>query len=413
MDIFLARQPIFDKKEQVHAYELLYRNGKMNAFPEIDMDQATIEVLIHSFVTIGVEKIANGHPCFINFTENLLERNIAEHFNPQHVVVEILEDVPITSSLIEIARELKWKGFSIALDDFILNKDFHLYDELFMLTKYIKVDFLYATREERYEIEQLVKNKYPHISLLAEKVETREQFEEAKCAGYELFQGYFFSKPQIIQAADIPPNVAPYFHVINLLQREQPEIDEVVSVIERDVSLSYSLLKLINSPALRTRSKIKSIKQAIMMLGFIELKKWLYVLALREGRNDRSGNTKALMDSSLFRAKACELMAKDTDAGNASEFFLAGMFSLIDALLKRPVTEILKHMPLSDDVYSTLLGNKTNITPYLELAIAMDEVDWDAMQELMTKLKFDEKSITRYYSEARQWANKLNESSTF
>ncbi|MCP3762633.1 HDOD domain-containing protein [Domibacillus sp. A3M-37] len=409
MDIFMARQPIFDNQERVFAYELLYRNSEINAFPDVPHEQATIEVLIHSFVTIGIEKIAQGYPCFINFSKTLLEQKVAENFSPQYVVVEVLEDVPITRELIDTLRQLKWKGYSIALDDFVIQKEVDLYDELFMLTTYIKVDFLHSTPADRSAIEQKVKNNFPHIALLAEKVETREEFEQAKKAGYKLFQGYFFSKPQLIRSANLPLNVVSYFHLIKLLQSDDIDIDDVTNLIERDVALSYHLLKLVNSPALRTRSKIKSIKQAIMMLGFIELTKWLYVLALRQIHADLPGRTRELITSALFRAKACEQLAKETQSGNVAEFFLAGMFSLVDALLQRSISEVLTQIPLSNKVNETLMGNETIITPYLELVIAMDEVNWDIIRLKSHELKLDAASIQKIYEDARLWANSMNE----
>ncbi|WP_172656747.1 EAL and HDOD domain-containing protein [Domibacillus robiginosus] len=409
MNLFMARQPIFNVNEQVFGYELLYRNSEANAFPDISPDQATIEVLIHSFVTVGVEKIAHGHPCFINFTETLLKEKVAESFPPQHVIIEVLENIPITAELIVALKRLKQKGYSIALDDFILRGQTELYNELFALTTYIKVDFLNSTAAERLAIEQKVTNQFPHIVLLAEKVETREEFERAKSAGYELFQGYFFAKPQLIRSKDLPINAVSYFYLIKLLQAEEIDIDQIARLIERDVSLSYHLLKLANSPALRTRAKIKSIKQAIMMLGFIELTKWLYVLALREIQKELPGKTKELMESALFRAKVCEGLAQETQAGNAAEFFLAGMFSLVDVLLSCSVSDVLTQIPLSDEINETLTGNVTTITPYLELAVGMDIVDWAVIETKAGELGISSHTIKKVYENARQWAAEMNQ----
>lgn len=409
MNLFMARQPIFTVDEHVFAYELLYRNSETNAFPSISPDQATIEVLIHSFVTVGVERIAQGRPCFINFTETLLKEKVAESFPPQHVIIEVLEDVPITPELIDTLRKLKQKGYSIALDDFVLKENTNLYNELFILTTYIKVDFMNSTAAERLAVEEKVKNGFPHIVLLAEKVETHEEFERAKEAGYKLFQGYFFAKPQLIRSADMPLNAVAYFHLIKLLQAEEIDIDSITHLIERDVSLSYHLLKLVNSPALRTRAKIKSIKQAVMMLGFIELTKWLYVLVLREIEDDLPGETQELLESALFRAKACEELAKKTQAGNAAEFFLAGMFSLVDVLLGCGISDVLKQIPLSDQVNETLTGHTTAITPYLELVVGMDIVDWNVIGEKAQELGLDAETVKIIYENARLWAGEMNQ----
>lgn len=409
MNLFMARQPIFNVNERVFGYELLYRNSETNTFPDVSPDQATIEVLIHSFLTVGVEKIAHGHPCFINFTETLLKEKVAENFPPEHVIIEVLEDIPITAELIAVLQRLKQKGYSIALDDFILRGQADLYNELFNLTTYIKIDFLHTIPAERLAIEQKVKNDFPHIVLLAEKVETHEEFERAKRAGYELFQGYFFAKPQLIQSVYLPINAVTYFHLIKLLQEEEIDIENITRLIERDVSLSYHLLKLANSPALRTRAKIKSIKQAIMMLGFIELTKWLYMLALREIQKDLPAKTKELMESALFRAKACEELARNTQAGNAAEFFLAGMFSLVDVLLKCSMSDVLAQIPLSDQVNETLKGTITPITPFLELVVGMDIVDWKIIETKVQELGLNVQTVKMIYEEARQWAGEMSQ----
>ncbi|VEI06017.1 EAL and HDOD domain-containing protein [Kurthia zopfii] len=177
MEIFIGRQPIFDVEEKLFAYELLYRSGtEKNEFVAVDSDMATVEVLINSFFSIGFDELASGKPCFINFTETLLMSDIFESLSPKEIVVEVLEDVPITEKVVRRIEEIRNMGFRIALDDFVLQDNVNLYDRLFRYTNYIKVDFLLSTEAERNEIEQKVLTKYPHITLLAEKVETRAQY---------------------------------------------------------------------------------------------------------------------------------------------------------------------------------------------------------------------------------------------
>lgn len=407
MDIFVARQPIFNKNEHIFAYELLYRNGHDNSFPLIDGETATLEVLVHSFLTIGINELAGEKLCFINFTENLLVKDMFAKFPENRIVVEILEDIPITSALLQKIKEIKSLGFLIALDDFVLQKNITVYDELFSLVNFIKVDFLSSTVVERQAIERIVKKNYPHIILLAEKVETREQFYEAKAAGYGLFQGYFFAKPEIIKGTEIPANLVQYFRIISLLRDKSSSIEEVAEEIERDVSLSFKVLKLINSPAVRLKSKIRSIKQGVVMLGLEELNHWLYVLLLHESKANHSGDGMALIEASLFRAKFCELLAKTKVKQNASEYFLVGMFSLIDTLLHQSMNQLLQDLPLSDEVAATLSGNLTEMTPYLEVAIACDEVRWDDMLEGATILNIDHDTLNDIYIEARRWAAEI------
>lgn len=404
MDIFVARQPIFTKNEHIFAFELLYRDSGTNAFPVVDGDLATLEVLIHSFLTIGMNNLAGEKLCFINFTENLLDNTVFDKIPPKRIVVEVLEDIPITPSIIQKLKYIKKLGFLIALDDFVLHKNINLYDELFSLVNFIKVDFMLSKPSERQVIEKIVKKNYPHIVLLAEKVETREEFYHAKEAGYGLFQGYFFAKPEIIKGSDIPANMAQYFRIISLLNNRVSSIEQIAEEIERDVSLSFKVLKIINSPAARKKSKIRSIKQAVVMLGLEELNHWLYVLMLRESKVNSNGDGMVLIEASLFRAKFCELLAKKQFLHNSSEYFLVGMFSLIDTLLHQKMDHLLQELPLTDEVVETLSGNRTDMTPYLELSVACDEVRWDEIIAGAEALDIDHATLNKYYLEARSWA---------
>lgn len=405
MEVFIGRQPIFNLHEQVVAYELLYRNKNVNSFPDVDSDAATVDVLVNSFLSIGIDEVTKGKPCFVNFTENLLMSSIDEFLDPSQVVIEILEDVPLTPNLVKRVIELKSHGFKIALDDFILKGNVPIYDTLFPHIDLIKVDFLISSLVERMEIENMVKENFPHIKLLAEKVETQEQYRVAKHSGYEFFQGYFFEQPQIIKAMDIPANAIQYFHIISLLKEEEPNVHLLAENIERDISLTYKLLQMINNSSKRSKSKIRSIKQAILLLGLANLRKWIYLLALREfdGRAD-TDLFQELMQTSLFRAKVCEKLAKRNYKQNFSEYFLVGMFSLIDAILQRPMNVILQQLPFSEAITETILGGQTEMTPYLEFSIALGKLDWQRLEELAPQINIEMASIDLLYNEALEWA---------
>lgn len=405
MEVFIGRQPIFNLHEQVVAYELLYRNKNVNSFPDVDSDAATVDVLVNSFLSIGIDEVTKGKPCFVNFTENLLMSSIDEFLDPSQVVIEILEDVPLTPNLVKRVIELKSHGFKIALDDFILKENAPIYDKLFPHIDLIKVDFLISSLVERMEIENMVKENFPHIKLLAEKVETQEQYRVAKHSGYEFFQGYFFEQPQIIKAMDIPANAIQYFHIISLLKEEEPNVHLLAENIERDISLTYKLLQMINNSSKRSKSKIRSIKQAILLLGLANLRKWIYLLALREF-DDRADTDlfQELMRTSLFRAKVCEKLAKRSYKQNFSEYFLVGMFSLIDAILQRPINVILQQLPFSEAITETILGGQTEMTPYLEFSIALGKLDWQRLEELAPQINIEMASIDLLYNEALEWA---------
>ncbi|SOC16970.1 EAL and modified HD-GYP domain-containing signal transduction protein [Ureibacillus xyleni] len=407
MDVFIGRQPIFNIDEEVVAYELLYRNQNINAFPNTEPDAATVDVLVNYFLSMGIKEVTKGKPGFVNFTENLLMSHVIEFINPSKIVIEILENVPITKELVDRVMELKEIGFKIALDDFVLNKDVVHYDKIFEHTDFIKVDFLATPLLERMEIENRVKQYYPHIQLLAEKVETRNQFDVAKHSGYTLFQGYFFEQPQIIKSTDIPLNTLQYFQVISLLKDEEPDVNLIAENIERDISLSYKLLQIINETNKRQKSKVRSIKQAILLLGLTELRKLIYLLAMREGElKNHTDLFKELMRTSLLRAKICEILAKQTNKENYSEYFLVGLFSLIDSLLNRPMDVILEKLPFSEEVSDTISGVETEMTPYLEFSIALSKMDWDSIERLIPQLGLDNEKVEIIYNEAAIWAEK-------
>lgn len=406
MEVFIGRQPIFNAQEQVVAYELLYRNSDKNVFPMVDADAATVDVLINSFLSIGIDNVSNGKPSFVNFTENLLMDTTLDYVNPSQVVIEVLEDVPITEKLVQRIIDLRKRGFKIALDDFIMNEDILIYDELFANIDYIKIDFLLTPVVERMEMENKIKTQFPEIQLLAEKLETRKQYEVAKHSGYVLFQGYFFEQPQIIKSTEIHANVIQYFQIISILRDEEPNINLLAENIEREISLSYKLLQLINNSSKRLKSKVRSIKQAILLLGLTELRKWIYLLAMRElNRNNDDDVFGELMRASLFRAKVCEKIARLNYKENFSEYFLIGLFSLIDSLLKRPMNDVLKHLPLSESIIETISGTDTEMQPYLQFSIALNKLDWDRINELAEGLNIPSEQILPIYEEVKNWVS--------
>lgn len=410
MEVFIGRQPIFNVHEQVVAYELLYRSREKTNLPVTDSDAATIDVLVNSFVSIGIDELTKGRPCFVNFTENLLYSEIIDYLDPSLVVIEVLENVTINDQLVTLLTQLKRRGFKIALDDFILADDVIVYDRLFEYVDYVKIDFLLSSVVERMEVENKVKTNFPHIQLLAEKVETRAQYESAKQTGYVLFQGYFFEQPQVITNTDIPANLLQYFQVISLLKDDEPNINQLAENIERDISMSYKLLKLINAQQKRSRSKVRSIKQAILLLGLSELRKWVYLLAMREmNKNQESDIFNELMRASLFRAKVCEKVARLNYKDNFSEYFLVGLFSLIDSLLNRPLPMILSEMPFSEEIMETLGGIETEMTPILRFSKALNKLNWIELEQMMSVVDLQLSETIEIYDEVNNWVAEIYE----
>src|SRR5690625_2864501 len=376
VDVFVGRQPIFDRSGNIFGYELLYRNSQENKFPNVDPEKATIEILINTFLSIGVDRIAGKDHLFINLSEKLLKSNLLIGLNPKNIVIELLEDIVMTPIIIDHIRNLKKAGFKIALDDFTLRTDHEENEELFRYVDIIKVDILNTTNAEQEAILSL-KQQYPRISLLAEKVETKQQRLEAEKLNYSLFQGYFFAQPDIIQEVTITSSYTLYTHIMNVLNRDTLEIEEIANLIMRDLSLAYKMLRYINSISFGIPNRISSVKQALVLLGIEEVKKWMHVIMLHElGEGDGKGEEQALIEYSLIRGKICQLIAEQKQLGNIDEYFFAGMFSMVDLIMKRDMADILSQLHLSDIVVNTLLGKETTITPVLDLVIAMENFDW-------------------------------------
>jgi c-di-GMP-related signal transduction protein len=405
MEVFVARQPVFTDKKEVFGYELLYRNDLENKFPVIDGDKATAEVIINSFLNIGIDKISNGKPCFLNFTEKLLQLKLPTYFKPNEIVVEILETVEHNQELLQICKDLKGYGYRIALDDFIWNEQDQFTFSLFPYVDIIKVDFQNTTIPNREKIEKIAKTF--NIKLLAEKIETFQEFNQAVLRGYQYFQGYFFAKPTIVSTVDIPAYFHSYMEIINNLSSKEPRIDIIASWIEKDLSLSYKLLKLINSPAFRPRQKIKSIRQAIVMLGLIEIQKWIYVLAVRDMSDLKQGFSNELITISLTRAKMCEFLVGEKQDATNSPYFLTGMFSLMDALLNITMEKVLSTLPLHEDICDALKGKANHLKEMLDLAIAVEKGNWEGTNEICSKLGMDGNIVLGNYQKALVWSTNL------
>ena len=404
MEVFVARQPILNIHEQIVGYELLYRNKQENQFPNVDSDIATVDVLVNSFLSIGIDEVAQGKPVFVNFSGNLLLSSVFDYIDPTKVIIELLEDVAITEEIVIRIKELKQRGFQIALDDFILSANIAEHEEIFKYIDYIKIDFLATPLLQRMEIEHEIKTKYPHIKFLAEKVETRNQYEVAKHSGYTLFQGYFFEQPKVLKTTDVPPNVIQNLQILSLLREEEPDISILAKNIEQDISLTYKLLQLVNFSNKRSKSKVRSIKQAVLLLGLTELRKWMYLLAMRETRSDmESDTTKEIIASSLFRAKICERFATYNREDNDAEYFLVGLFSLIDAILDRPLPIILQQLPFTEEIIETISGFNTSMAPYLNLSIALNKAEWSKADALADELKLPYDVVIQYFDEVTRW----------
>lgn len=398
MEVFVARQPIFDRKQKVYAYELLFRSGfEQNFFDNSDGEASSKQVLTNSFLSIGMDTMTNGKKAFVNFTRKLLLDPVASFFPKNLMVVEILENVEPDEEIISACKNLKDLGYLLVLDDFVFAPG---YESLIDLVDIIKVDFIQTQGTARGDVIEDVGAS--RIKYLAEKVETLEDFEQAVDLGYSYFQGYYFSKPQIIAGRDVPAHKLNYLQILNEINQPEVDFDELEKVLKQDLSLSYKLLSYINSPYFGFDNKIRSIKHALSLLGIRESQKWLSLFALQIIGKDKS---QELLAMSLIRANSCELIAPLIGSKNrASEYFLMGLFSMIDALLDQPLEEILAKLPLADDIKKVLLGEKNQMRDVFELAVSYEKGDWANFSEYIARLCLKETDLIDIFSSALERA---------
>lgn len=394
MDIFLARQPILDRFNKLIGYELLFRDNERNIYQGEDGDKATIEVIKNSFINIGIEKVTGDKKAFINFTENILKSDIFEVLPAKSVIIEILEDIEPTEQLVELCKKLKKLGYVIALDDFVYSDK---YRSLIEIVDIIKVDFKITKGYERREVIKQVNSS--NIKFLAEKVESTEEFNEAVSYGYVYFQGYYFSKPLMVSGKKISENETIYIKILQEINNENFTIESVEGLVKRDVSLSYKLLKLINSANYSFVNEIRSIKQALALLGEKEIKKWLYLIVFKTIGKSKP---EIVIINSLTRAKFAELIAEKIGIEvNSFNAYLTGILSMIEVLLDAPLEEILEEILIPTQVKDGLNGVESNVyRKLLNLIIEYEKGEWNEVAKISKELKLDEKWLPNAYYEA-------------
>ena len=397
MKKFVARQPIFDPHQKVYAYELLFRSGMDNFFDASDPDQASTSVIVDSLLLMGMEKLTGGDRAFINCTRNVLIKGYAALLPKDKVVVEILESVEPDDEVVGACLRLKRAGFMLALDDFIYEERL---EPLLPLIDFVKVDFRETTERDR---KALVEKLSPRgIKMVAEQVETRSELQQASEMGYTYFQGYCFSKPEIVVAQDIPGYKLNYLRVLQAVNQPEINLVELENIIKLEASLTYKLLRYLNSAFFGFRTEIRSIHHALALLGEEELKKWASLIAMAAMGADKPPE---LVVSVIVRAVFCESLAPRIGMTNRSnDLFLLGMMSLIDAVLDRPLPEILEKMPISHEIKEALLGVENRFRDVYETVIAYEAADWRSFAEKARKLNLDEETVPDLYLKSVEWA---------
>ena len=401
-DAFIGRQAILDLQKNVYAYEILFRSGLKNAFdPNLDGNVATQSVMVNAMLNFGMKKLVSNRKAFINFTEKNLLSRAPKLLPSDSIVVEVLETVQPTPEILEAVRDLKDAGYKVALDDFVLLPG---YEPLIDMADIIKVDFRITTDpEERKNLREILPK---HVRLLAEKIETEEEFQQALDFGYVLFQGYFFCKPAVLRQKRLTSNALSKMRLLREINRQNVDFSAITGVISSDTNLVHKLLTYINSAGIGLLNHVSNLKQATVLLGASGVKRWVTLISLQTFSEDKPPE---LFTLSLLRAKFCELIAGELkrpgltqDAG-----FLIGMFSLLDVLLMLPMEEVLKEVALADDLNAALLGEDNDLRRILDLVIAYEKGDWDKVIACCEREHIPVDHLKPKYDAVLEWYNAL------
>jgi len=394
---YVARQPILTADEKVFGYELLFRDGVQDFFDGIDPEAAS-RTTVDTSILMGLDVLCDGRKAFINCTRDVLLKDYVTLLPPEQAVVEILESVPADDLVIAACQRLKDAGYMIALDDFVLGD---VREPLVEFADIIKVDI----RDNKMGPGMAIAKRFAskRCSILAEKVETREEFSATMQAGFKYFQGYFFRKPELMQAREIPANRINYLRLLKSISSTEWDQREIEDIIKGEASLCYRLLRYLNSPIFGFSREIQTVRHGLAILGERELRRWIRLAATLVAGQNKSSD---LVLSALVRGRFCELLAPKVNCGDA-DLFLVGMLSLMDSILEVPMGLVVEGLPLPREIRDALLGNDGPLAPVLKLMVAQERGDWLNVTALCDQLHVADAFVGESYWNAMQWARQM------
>ncbi len=402
MDVYLGRQPILDRNYEVVGYELLFRSSPANYCDATDNVTATSQVIVNAVLGVGLDRLLQSKPAFINFDRQLLLGDWTTLLPPQRGIIEILETVPADQEVLSACERLHQQGYSIALDDCA---DDLRTSKFAPFVDILKIDFQQLPIPEQ---EQIARRYRGNKKLVAEKVETIQEFERARRFGYDWFQGYFFARPAVLQASRLPASQVNSLRLVKQVQRPELDFRALEELIRQDVSFSHSLLKFLNSAAFSWASPVESVRHGLLLLGADEIRKWAWMASLSGlGRN----RPRVLMSQVLLRGRFAESIsvAAGLPLGEADPFLL-GMFSLLDAILERPLDGILEDLNITSGLRSALLGTAPTgdlLSTVLRIVKAYEIADWTAVHDAAATISIPVDALSSCYLESVQWVDNV------
>jgi|TARA_Y100000746_G_scaffold227875_1_gene235135 EAL and modified HD-GYP domain-containing signal transduction protein len=404
VSVFVARQAIFNRKQNVVAYELLFRNSAENFFPDIEEGQATARLIMENQLNLGTRHITSGKTALINIGPDSLKHNLCDFLPCKDVVIELLETIEPTDDNYQLCRELFHKNYKLALDDFVYNEQ---WERFLKFIKLVKFDIAQTPLSDIAEIVEKLK-QHKKIKILAEKIETQADYHQAHKMGFDYFQGYFFAKPTMHEQQDIDYNYALVVAIYAQVMKPSPDIKQISALFEADAALAYKLMRLINSGVFPIQSKISSIKQALVYLGHERLKKFVSLIVTAHTAGKKPAE---LMQVCVVRARFCELIAKQVSKSLAGEAFLTGLFSLLDAILDQPMSLLVEKLPFPDDIKAALLNEKNTLYYILNVVQAYETGSWWTLEKAVILLNVKSDVLPGLYNQAVDWADNYKNNS--
>jgi EAL and modified HD-GYP domain-containing signal transduction protein len=391
---YVARQAIYNVEKRVFAYELLFRNGDSNCFPDMSPDEATSSMIANSHLTVGIEDITFKKPAFINFHQDTLLYRFPSTLDPSCVVIEIVETVEVNDELVQACKHIRDLGYQLALDDY----DFAPRWDVFLpFIDFIKVEVEEIEKQGAAAIAKIQILNAQGIRIIAEKVETHEQFERFKAMGVKLFQGYFLARPEMIRHRDLNASLNSVTKLVSLSNSPNFDTAEVIKVIEKDVGLAYKLMRFINNPMINN-------------MGHVEIKKFIALLALANMRGEKPTE---LLIQSLVRARFCSLMSIELELPeNPPTSFILGLFSMLDALLDQTMENLVGKLPVGQELRDALCKKNIDSTLGLQMraCFAFEEANWDEIDYIALQFELTGERLYTLYYEAMHWAQNMNDS---
>lgn len=396
-EIFVGRQPVYNRQLGIFAYEMLFRTGDTNlAGDNLDKDQATSQVIINTFVDMGLDKLVGNAMACVNLSEHYLLSDDSLPLPADRVILDLPSGISINEHTLQALTQLKQNGFTLALKDI---PDIENFNDLLNIIDIFKLDIRSNTKQQC--ANWLKKLKPFKSKILAEKVESLDEYETYLDLGFDYFQGYFLSKPRIIKGKTLETNKLSIMQLLSTLHQTGSDISEVEKAISSDLTLSYKLLKLINSAFFNLPTEVDSIKRAVVFLGRRKISGWASMLALSSLNNQPA----SLVKISMVRAKTCELIASKLKLENEDQFFTAGMFSALDILMERSLDSLIPPLPLSEDVKQAILQHKGNMGVVVKCCQLLET---SAAEKLAIK-GITNAELAALYLEADNWAENITQ----